>query len=214
MAITSLAAAGLVVGLWLPGTPLLSVFAVGFVPIIEEIGAWAWQIRRDARPKRRQAAPARRRPAELADGPPPDEVVQQLTRIRTADETEELRGWLRVPFAAGQRTASVHVAFCPPLSVTPQLAVEQIDGPDARLKTAQLLPYGARIDLKLAAASAEAGAVLLEFVARAPVGKSPLSLWERARVRALSGFVGCVKRTAMTTGAFHAPCIPLLRSAF
>ena len=71
---------------------------------------------------------------------PPEGVVQQLTRSRAANGTEEISGWLRTSFAAGQRTASVHVAFCPPLGATPELSVEQIDGPEARIKTAQVLP--------------------------------------------------------------------------
>ncbi len=66
-----------------------------------------------------------------------------------------MSGWLRMPFAAGQRTGSVHVAFCPPLRATPELLVEQIGGPEARVKTAQLLPYGVRLDLKLAVAAEE-----------------------------------------------------------
>ena len=90
-----------------------------------------------------------------------------MTRIKAADGTEELSGWLRMPFAAGQRTGSVHVAFCPPLPAAPELSVEQIDGPEARVKTAQLLPYGARLDLKLVAASEEPASVLLQFSARA-----------------------------------------------
>lgn len=80
---------------------------------------------------------------------------------------EELSGWLRLPFAAGQRTGSVHVAFCPPLCVTPKMEVEQIEGPAVRIKTAQLLPYGARFDLKLAVPTEESTAVLLQFSARA-----------------------------------------------
>jgi hypothetical protein len=180
MAITSLAAAALVMGLWLPGTSLVSILAVVAILMFEEVVGWVWHVRRnvvlggaDIRvcPPSQERRESLSRRGEPADGPPPEEVVQQLTRTRTADETEELRGWLRVPFAAGQRTASVHLAFCPPLAAVPELAVEQIDGPEARLKTAQLLPYGARIDLKLAASSASAGTVLLEFVARAPIGK-------------------------------------------
>jgi hypothetical protein len=98
---------------------------------------------------------------------PSAEVVQQLTRSRAMDGTEELSGWLRMAFAAGQRTGSVHVAFCPPLSVVPELSVEQIEGPEARVKTAQLLPYGVRLDLKLVAPAEEPASVLLQFSARA-----------------------------------------------
>ena len=70
----------------------------------------------------------------------PKGVSQQLTRSQTADGVEELSGWLRIAFVAGQRTGSLHVAFCPPFVTTPELAVEQLDGPEARLKTAQLMP--------------------------------------------------------------------------
>lgn len=95
-----------------------------------------------------------------------EDVTQQLMRSRAADGAEELSGWLRPAFAAGQRTGSIHVAFCPPFAGTPELAVEQIDGPEARIKTAQLLPYGVRLDLKLAAAAEQPTTVLLQFSAR------------------------------------------------
>lgn len=98
--------------------------------------------------------------------PPADEVLQQLTRRRLAGGAEELAGWLRVPFAAGQRTENVHVAFCPPFATAPQLAAAQLDGPEARVKTAQLLPYGVRLDLKLLTPAEQCATVLLEFTAR------------------------------------------------
>jgi len=105
---------------------------------------------------------------ETVETIPPAEVLQQLTRSQAADGTEELFGWIRLPFAVGQRTGCIHVAFCPPLCVTPEVTVEQIEGPDARIKTAQLLPYGARFDLKLAAAAEASTTVVLQFLARAP----------------------------------------------
>jgi hypothetical protein len=92
-------------------------------------------------------------------------VTQQLTRSQTADGAEELSGWLRIAFVAGQRTGSLHVAFCPPFAATPQLVVEQLDGPEARMKTAQLMSYGARLDLKLAVAAEEPTSVLVQFSA-------------------------------------------------
>ena len=67
--------------------------------------------------------------------------------------------------AAGQRTHNVHLAFCPPFARTPELAVEQVDGPRCRIKTVQLLPYGARLEVKLAAAAESATGVLLKFCA-------------------------------------------------
>ncbi len=107
--------------------------------------------------------PGRRPQIDSPSTIPADDVLQQLTRSLAADGSEQLAGWLRAEFASGQRTASVHVAFCPPFSQTPQVTVEQLDGPSARIKTAQLLPHGARLDLKLAAAAEEPGSVVLQF---------------------------------------------------
>lgn len=104
------------------------------------------------------------------DAAPPEEVLQQLTRRQLADGAEELTGWLRVPFAADQRTENVHVAFCPPFTTAPHLSVVQSAGPPARVKTAQLLPYGVRLDLKLSSPAGAHATVLLEFAARAEAG--------------------------------------------
>ena len=104
---------------------------------------------------------------------PADEVTQQLTRSRASDGSEALAGWLRVPMARGQRSTNVHVAFCPPFPRTPRLAVQQVDGPTARIKTVQLLPYGTRLDLKLAHRGEEAAAVLLQFSAQSKPPAEP-----------------------------------------
>ncbi len=105
-------------------------------------------------------------PVESFSQLPTEDMLQHLTRSRTAEGVEQLSGWLRMPFIAGQRTANIHVAFCPPFAKTPGLEVEQCDGPAVRIKTAQVLPHGARLDLKLAQASETPVAVVLEFAAR------------------------------------------------
>ena len=104
---------------------------------------------------------------EIDEELPPEAVSQQFTRTTTADGGEELAGWLRISFAAGQRTKNAHLAFCPPFARAPELSVEQLDGPEARIKTAQVLPYGARLDLKLPPSSESPVAIVLHFTARA-----------------------------------------------
>jgi len=104
--------------------------------------------------------------ASPEDPVPAGDVLQQFTRSQAADGSEELSGWLRMRFLAGQRTANEHVAFCPPFARTPQVTVEQLDGPPVRIKTAQLLPYGARLDLKLTTAAQLPESVLVRFSAR------------------------------------------------
>ena len=181
MILTSLAVAALGAGLCLPGTSAAGAFLFWMLLGAEESWAWGWRLRHafemppslgrqavrtdtahvGASRFHRGGVTSRAAPTLHAeDVVLPKGVTQQLTRSQAADGVEELSGWLRVEFVAGQRTGSLHVAFCPPFAATPELAVEQLDGPEARLKTAQLMPYGARLDLKLAAAAGEPTSVL------------------------------------------------------
>lgn len=100
------------------------------------------------------------------DATPAEEITQQLTRTQSADGVETLCGWLRVDLSPGQRTANAHVAFCPPFGRTPTLEVSQSSGPPTRVKTVQLLPFGARLDLKLPHATDAPASVVLQFTAR------------------------------------------------
>jgi len=193
-AATFLSAAVLAVGvaLSLPGTSPTGLLILWGVLALEESWAWGpagWRrlvAGRDLSPRPRRKVdvappdssatlPLSARPA--FQKPPPDDVTQQLTRSRTAEGTELLSGWVRVEMAGGQRSANVHLAFCPPFARTPRIAVEQTEGPQVRIKTVQLLPYGARFDLKLVALSEEAATVLLEFLAEAvaPTGEPTAS---------------------------------------
>lgn len=104
--------------------------------------------------------------ATVSGDPPSEDVTQQFTRSRTPDGGEVLAGWLRMRMDAGQRSSNVHLAFCPPFAKTPKVAIEQLDGPEARVKTVQLLPYGARFDVKLASSSEVPATLLLQFSAR------------------------------------------------
>jgi hypothetical protein len=187
MIVTSLAVAALGAGLCLPGTSAVGMFLLWTLLGAEESWAWGWRVRHsfDALPSApRQAVrtdsahagPSRPNRGGMTSRAAPtleaEEIIlpkgitQQLTRSQAADGVEELSGWLRIAFVAGQRTGSVHVAFCPPFAATPELVVEQLEGPEARLKTAQLMSYGARLDLKLAAAAEEPTSVLVQFSAR------------------------------------------------
>ena len=58
-----------------------------------------------------------------------------------------------------------------PFNRAPRLEVRQREGPAARVKTTQLLPYGARLDLKLAAPAEKPLVVLLQFTARWDAGE-------------------------------------------
>ncbi len=96
------------------------------------------------------------------------ELLQHWTRRRTDEGTDEVHGWMRVEFGPGQRTANVHLAFCPPFARAPHVSVEQSDGPEVRIKTAQVLPFGVRFDLKLQRSADAPGRVILRFSAVSP----------------------------------------------
>ena len=108
-------------------------------------------------------------PDTVADQPVPSgEVVQELLRLRSEDGAQWLRGRLRTLMAPGQRTVSVHAAFCPPFSSTPNVSVDQSEGPPARVKVAQLLPYGVRFDIRLGDPAEETVSLGLRFTAQVP----------------------------------------------
>ncbi len=97
-----------------------------------------------------------------------DETVdQQFTRRRAPDGEEVIEGFVRVRFAAGQRTAEAHIAFCPPLEHRPRVEFEAESGPAARIELGQVLPLGARLDVKLAQAAAQETAIVVRFTATA-----------------------------------------------
>ena len=135
-------------------------------------------------------APSSRGPVADLHSPPPGEVTQEFVRTRQPDGSERLAGWLRTPLSPGQRTASVHVAFCPPFVRTPKITVAQQEGPPARIKEAQLLPYGARLDLKLAQAADAPATVLLEITVQ---GEAPMASSSPTEIAlAVVRHAGCV----------------------
>jgi hypothetical protein len=168
------------VALSLPGTGWVGLVLCWAALAAEE--CWAWQLA--LRPGRAPAGLAAAVGEAPEAGPwspdrPTGDVIQQIARRRAADGREALSGWLRVPLAAGQRSASVHVAFCPPLQHAPRMTVEQREGPAARIRAVQVLPYGARLDVKLTQPSPTPIELLLEFTAQAagaePGGNAPSS---------------------------------------
>jgi hypothetical protein len=118
-----------------------------------------------------ESAPAAQTSVGATDEQLPAAVTQQIVRSTDAEGVDDIHGTLRAQFAAAERTQSLHVAFCPPLSETPTMQCEQVDGPPARLTIAEVQSYGARIDMRLARVAAEPTSVTLEFQARCAKAK-------------------------------------------
>jgi hypothetical protein len=90
-------------------------------------------------------------------------MLQQFVRRRDETGVESISGYLRANFAPAERTINLHVPFCPPLEVVPGCEAEAIDGPPARVKVAQVLPQGARLEVRLDEAAASPQQVVIEF---------------------------------------------------
>jgi hypothetical protein len=95
----------------------------------------------------------------------PPGVSQRVTRGRDDSAGEMVYGLIRCDFEPGQRQQIVHVAFCPPLQQAPQLSLDQVGGPTARLRPAVVEPFGAGVEVKLKAASSEPSSVQIQFYA-------------------------------------------------
>jgi hypothetical protein len=75
-----------------------------------------------------------------------EQILQQLTRSRTADGCQVIHGTLVAEFVPGERTATLHVAFCPPFERLPQV---EAAADDCDVKVVQVLHQGARLDVRL-----------------------------------------------------------------
>jgi len=92
-------------------------------------------------------------------------VLQQLTRSRSADGVETIRGELVAEFAAGDRIAILHIAFCPPFERLPTVEARRTSGPTCEVKIAQILHQGARLEVRISRASTSARRATIEFSA-------------------------------------------------
>jgi hypothetical protein len=173
----SAALLALAVALAIPGTALAGAWLLAGIVVAEEMTAW-WLNRRLMLEMASDVAadePAKEEPPSFAPAWQPvpvetadiadDQLSQQWTRRRAADGSEIIHGLARATFDTGVRTATVHVAFCPPLEGEPQITFEHPKEFDVRVKTGQLLPYGARFDLKLTRAAEQPVSFLLRFEA-------------------------------------------------
>ena len=136
------------------------------VPVAMLIGRPKIVIRRRTDRGRQLTAPPRSNDesAEL-DGALDRAISQRLVRRVETDGSTVVEGLVRATFERGQRTAAAHVAFCPSLDGEVECSTEQVDGPPAEIRIAQLLPYGVRFEVKLERSAAGNESVLFEFYA-------------------------------------------------
>jgi hypothetical protein len=95
----------------------------------------------------------------------PETVLQQLTRFRTTDGKNAIRGTLVAEFVPGERQTTLYVGFCPPFELLPQVEANAVDDFEANVKSVQVLHNGAQLDVRLNEPAEEAMAVSIEFFA-------------------------------------------------
>jgi hypothetical protein len=100
-----------------------------------------------------------------------EQTRQWMTRQSLADGVDQIEGAIRVSFAVGQRTTSVHVPFSPPFAAVPAVDCEVNGDEPARWKVSVVYPYGMRIELKRESVSA-ATEIELSYAATCDLAES------------------------------------------
>jgi hypothetical protein len=76
-------------------------------------------------------------------------ITQRVLRGVWQDGGERIEAELWTEFGPEVQLRILHLAFCPPFGGVPRVQVEQLEGPPARVRLAQLFPHGVRIEVKL-----------------------------------------------------------------
>jgi hypothetical protein len=170
----------------LPGSAPWAVAFLWFLVVIEE-GAWwlADLLTLQATHKNTirangsalvTASSGNQTPLDLTsevDSEVDSDVTQQMTRMRDAEGCDLVFGQARAEFTPGARSQIIHLAFCPPLSGSPQITVMQSGGPEAAITVAQAESFGARFDIRLASTARQPESVMIEFEARCVAASEP-----------------------------------------
>ena len=98
--------------------------------------------------------------------PPTTGFRQRLERIETASE-DCIRGRVILAVATGSRTGHAHVGFCHSFAALPTVEVQSdYDGVEAELSVAEVLPWGLRLECRLAEPADEPLEIPVDFQAR------------------------------------------------
>jgi hypothetical protein len=138
-----------------------------FTLIVGEAASWHVARRRPPRTIHHALKSEREATASDAEDEVPENVLQQLSRLREADGGESLHALAVAEIAAGDRQAVLHLAFCPPLESPPELTAHALDADDADVRITTAETYGARLEVRVASPAAEPRRVLVEVLGRA-----------------------------------------------
>jgi hypothetical protein len=137
------------------------------------------RLRRDAPKRRPLASPVLPAGTDSTSGPGvglpaptacPGRLRQEQQRYEPSPDADCLRGRLILAVAAGAKTAHGHVGFCPAFVETPRVEVTtDYDGVEAVVTAAEVLPWGVRLECRLAEPAEEPIEIPVDFLAQARV---------------------------------------------
>ena len=107
---------------------------------------------------------------ESSDGDASEDITQWMSR-RMTDDGEVIEGWMRVTFFSGQREATIHVSFCPPLAGSPEIETEDLEGADLEIRVASVFPFGLRMTARRSGSPREPQVARIGFVATATANR-------------------------------------------
>jgi hypothetical protein len=129
-----------------------------------------WRSR--ARPRHSRGRPTASRPTRRLRGARrrlPGILRQRFTRVEQPDGSDAVSGTLVVSIPAGAKAGSGHVGFCPSFAALPSVEVTtRYDGVEATVGAAEILPWGLRVECRLADPAEEPLEIPVTIVARTP----------------------------------------------
>jgi len=113
-----------------------------------------------------------------------EKVLQNLTRIRTAEGHEAIRGMLLAEFRPSERQTTLHVGFCPPFERLPEIEANVVDDSETDVRITQVFHHGAQFELRLPEPASESTTVEIEFFAieAQSEGRRPAAPCSRCRI--------------------------------
>jgi hypothetical protein len=94
-----------------------------------------------------------------------EHISQQLTRLRTEEGHDALRGTLVAEFPVGERQVTLFIAFCPAFERLPEVDANIADDSDASVKLTQVLHNGAQLEVRFPEPVDEPAQVAIELFA-------------------------------------------------
>jgi hypothetical protein len=99
----------------------------------------------------------------------PGHLRQRFSRYDLPTGGDCVRGRINLAVAAGARAAHGHVGFCPAFSQTPTVEVTtDYDGVEATVSAAEVLPWGVRVECRLAEPAEEPLEIPVDLLVQGP----------------------------------------------